>query len=93
VAIAKLFAKTKRKIAVLEIIPVFSYACVIAKAFLMTDTGKTPAKNARPNTREAALEKALRDNLRRRKAAQKDTSVGGTADLHEKASGKGEPGA
>jgi len=59
----------------------------------MTETGKTPAKNARPNTREAALEKALRENLRRRKAAQKDTPAADPANLHEKASGNSEPGA
>jgi len=55
----------------------------------MTDTGKTPVKNPRAE----ALEKALRDNLRRRKAAQKDTPAGETTDLHEKASGNSEPGA
>jgi hypothetical protein len=32
-AIAKLFGKTKQKIAPLEIIPVFSYACGSARAF------------------------------------------------------------
>lgn len=55
----------------------------------MSDTGKTSSKN----TREAALEKALRDNLRRRKAAAKDTPPHDGTELHEKASGNREPGA
>jgi hypothetical protein len=59
----------------------------------MTDTDKTPQKPPRKTTRAEALEKALRDNLRRRKAAQTDTPAAGTAELHEKASGNSEPGA
>ncbi|WP_443750513.1 hypothetical protein [Asticcacaulis solisilvae] len=49
----------------------------------MTDADKTPSKTAR----EEALEKALRDNLRRRKAAARDAVPPETPELHEKASG------
>jgi hypothetical protein len=55
----------------------------------MSDTGKTSSKTARAE----ALEKALRDNLRRRKAAGRETPQPGAPDLHEKASGNSEPGA
>lgn len=58
----------------------------------MSETGKTPPKNARAE----ALEKALRENLRRRKAAVKDAPAPPAAtvpDIHEKASGKGDTGA
>ncbi len=58
----------------------------------MTDTGK-PQKKHSPNPRAEALEKALRDNLRRRKAATKETPQPPAPDLHEKASGNSEPGA
>ncbi len=55
----------------------------------MTDTGKTPSKTAR----EEALEKALRDNLRRRKAAARDAPAPEASTIHEKASGNSETGA
>ncbi len=56
----------------------------------MTDKGKTPPKTPRAE----ALEKALRDNLRRRKAAQAEPPAPGDAkDGHEKASGNGGQGA
>ena len=59
----------------------------------MSDTGKSPQKTLPKNAREAALEKALRDNLRRRKAAITEPPQAGAPDLHEKASGNGESGA
>jgi len=55
----------------------------------MNDPVKTTSKTAR----EAALEKALRDNLRRRKAAGKETPAAETHAPHEKASGNEGSGA
>jgi hypothetical protein len=52
-----------------------------------------PVKSSSKTAREAALEKALRDNLRRRKAAGKETPAPETQGPHEKASGNEGPGA